>query len=244
MSAADDMPPPCAVDRGEEPDGQTLQRRLRGTEILAVLASCRWFRRLDETGLRHVLQEGTLVTLPKNRMLFRTGDHPFWLDSSSPGGELGQLSVMGDASGPLARTARADVHAGTVTVTAAGTSSTVESTFLTWLENDLAGLRTEVPRLPFEFALGWVEAWRSRLALEARPGPSLVFALRRANPAFIARNHRVEEAIAAAIRRRDFEPFETLVEVLARPFDDQPERAYLGEPPRPEERVRRTFCGT
>ncbi|MGG7612585.1 aminodeoxychorismate synthase component I, partial [Streptomyces sp. ZG43] len=88
--------------------------------------------------------------------LFRTGDHPFWLDSSSPGGELGQLSVMGDASGPLARTAKADVHAGTVTVTAAGASSTVESTFLTWLENDLAGLRTEVPGLPFEFALGWV----------------------------------------------------------------------------------------
>ncbi|MGA4860382.1 aminodeoxychorismate synthase component I [Streptomyces koyangensis] len=88
--------------------------------------------------------------------LFRTGDHPFWLDSSRPGGELGQLSVMGDASGPLARTARADVHAGTVTVTANGVSSSVESAFLTWLENDLAGLRTEVPGLPFAFALGWV----------------------------------------------------------------------------------------
>ncbi|MEQ4195941.1 aminodeoxychorismate synthase component I [Streptomyces sp. YIM 103828] len=88
--------------------------------------------------------------------LFRTGDHPFWLDSSRPGGELGQLSVMGDASGPLARTAKADVHAGTVTVRADGASSTVESAFLTWLENDLAGLRTEVPELPFAFALGWV----------------------------------------------------------------------------------------
>ncbi|MBL3808123.1 aminodeoxychorismate synthase component I [Streptomyces sp. BRB081] len=88
--------------------------------------------------------------------LFRTGDHPFWLDSARPGGSLGQLSVMGDASGPLARTARADVHAGTVTVTAGGADSTVESPFLTWLENDLAGLRTDVPELPFEFALGWV----------------------------------------------------------------------------------------
>ncbi|MFE9681778.1 aminodeoxychorismate synthase component I [Streptomyces sp. NPDC006285] len=88
--------------------------------------------------------------------LFRTGDHPFWLDSSRPGGRLGQLSVMGDASGPLARIAEADVHAGTVTVTAGGERRTVDSPFLTWLENDLAGLRTEVPELPFDFALGWV----------------------------------------------------------------------------------------
>ncbi|WP_199578503.1 aminodeoxychorismate synthase component I, partial [Streptomyces sp. CRB46] len=88
--------------------------------------------------------------------LFRTGEHPFWLDSSRPGGRLGELSVMGDASGPLARIARADVQAGTVTVTADGTSRTVSGPFLSWLENDLAGLRTEVPELPFEFALGWV----------------------------------------------------------------------------------------
>ncbi|WP_320774084.1 aminodeoxychorismate synthase component I [Streptomyces sp. CRN 30] len=88
--------------------------------------------------------------------LFRTGEHPFWLDSSRPGGRLGQLSVMGDASGPLARIAKADVHAGTVTVTAGGATTTVESPFLAWLEEDLAGLRTDVPELPFEFALGWV----------------------------------------------------------------------------------------
>ncbi|CAM5679529.1 Isochorismate synthase MenF [Streptomyces alboniger] len=88
--------------------------------------------------------------------LFRTGEHPFWLDSSLPGGRLGQLSVMGDASGPLARIAEADVQAGTVTVTEGGTSRTVTGSYLSWLENDLAGLCTEVPELPFDFALGWV----------------------------------------------------------------------------------------
>ncbi|MDT0435497.1 MULTISPECIES: aminodeoxychorismate synthase component I [Streptomyces] len=88
--------------------------------------------------------------------LFRGGEHPFWLDSSRPGDRLGQLSVLGDASGPLARIAKADVTAGTVTVTEGGATRTVDSPFLTWLEQDLAGLRTEVPALPFEFALGWV----------------------------------------------------------------------------------------
>ncbi|MFF8104032.1 aminodeoxychorismate synthase component I [Streptomyces sp. NPDC014986] len=88
--------------------------------------------------------------------LFRGGDHPFWLDSSRPGGRLGQLSVMGDASGPLARVAKADVGNGTVTVTEGGTTRVERSPFLSWLERDLAGLRTEVPELPFDFALGWV----------------------------------------------------------------------------------------
>jgi len=68
--------------------------------------------------------------------------------------------------------------------------------------------------------------------------------MRQTNPAFIARNHRIEEAIEAAVRRDDFGPFEILADVLARPFDDQPERADLAAPPGPEWRDYRTFCGT
>jgi uncharacterized protein YdiU (UPF0061 family) len=68
--------------------------------------------------------------------------------------------------------------------------------------------------------------------------------MRLANPAFIPRNHRVEEMIQAAVQRSDFQPFERLLAVLARPYDDQPEHAELSEPPLPEERVQATFCGT
>jgi uncharacterized protein YdiU (UPF0061 family) len=68
--------------------------------------------------------------------------------------------------------------------------------------------------------------------------------MRRANPAFIPRNHRVEEAIEAAVRRSDFQPFETLVDVLARPYEDQPDSAYFAEPPGPAQRTYKTFCGT
>jgi uncharacterized protein YdiU (UPF0061 family) len=92
--------------------------------------------------------------------------------------------------------------------------------------------------------LGWLEAWHRRLALETESGAARTIAMRRANPAFIPRNHRIEEAIQAAIRRADFEPFETLVRVLAKPYEDQPEYAHLTEPPAPEARIRRTFCGT
>jgi uncharacterized protein YdiU (UPF0061 family) len=64
------------------------------------------------------------------------------------------------------------------------------------------------------------------------------------NPAFIPRNHRIEAVIKAAVDQADFAPFEELVAVLARPFEDQPEFAEYAAPPAEFERVRATFCGT
>ncbi len=92
----------------------------------------------------------------------------------------------------------------------------------------------------------WEARWQTRLAAQAGPPEARAQAqalMRAANPAFIPRNHRVEEAINAAVAG-DFAPFERLVEVLARPFEDQPEHADLTRPPEPHEVVRQTFCGT
>jgi uncharacterized protein YdiU (UPF0061 family) len=90
----------------------------------------------------------------------------------------------------------------------------------------------------------WSRAWRQRLTREDLEPEARSAAMRRANPAFIPRNHRIAQAIDAAVSRGDFEPFETLVRVLERPYEEQPELAHLAEPPQPEERVRHTFCGT
>ena len=46
--------------------------------------------------------------------------------------------------------------------------------------------------------------------------------MRKVNPAFIPRNHRIEAVIQAALRD-DFAPFEELLTVLSKPYDDQPE---------------------
>jgi len=89
----------------------------------------------------------------------------------------------------------------------------------------------------------WAESWRRRLLTHEIMPAARASAMRRVNPAFIPRNHRVEQVIVAAMGG-NFEPFETMVRVLARPYDDQPEFAYLANPPLPEERVRATFCGT
>ena len=90
----------------------------------------------------------------------------------------------------------------------------------------------------------WAARWRRRLATEHVTADARAAAMRQANPAFIPRNHRVEEAIQAALHGADFQPFETLVRVLERPYEDQPEAAVLAQPPKPEERVLQTFCGT
>ncbi len=89
----------------------------------------------------------------------------------------------------------------------------------------------------------WLTTWRARLSLEDTPCAARAAAMRAVNPAFIPRNHRVQAAIAAA-EAGDFSVFEALIQVLARPYDEQPEAAAYGAPPRPEEVVRATFCGT
>ena len=67
--------------------------------------------------------------------------------------------------------------------------------------------------------------------------------MRAANPILIPRNHRVEQAIQAAYRG-EYAPFHRLVDALAAPYAEQPEYADLETPPRPEEIVHTTFCGT
>ncbi len=66
----------------------------------------------------------------------------------------------------------------------------------------------------------------------------------RANPAFIPRNHLVEAAIAAATDRGDLSVFHQLVDVLAQPHQYRVELALYATPPRPEQVVEQTFCGT
>jgi uncharacterized protein YdiU (UPF0061 family) len=68
--------------------------------------------------------------------------------------------------------------------------------------------------------------------------------MRAANPAYIPRNHRVEAAITAATEREDFGPFEEMLQVWSRPYEDQSGREAYLTPPLPTERVLQTFCGT
>ena len=91
---------------------------------------------------------------------------------------------------------------------------------------------------------GWAARWRQRLAEEPGTPEARRAAMRAVNPAFIPRNHQVEAAITAAVSDGDFSPFEALNAVLSRPYEDQPGAELYALPPKEEERVLQTFCGT
>jgi uncharacterized protein YdiU (UPF0061 family) len=89
----------------------------------------------------------------------------------------------------------------------------------------------------------WAIQWRQRLSLEQRSTAERRAGMLAVNPMFIPRNHRIEAAIADAEVGKS-EKFNEIVNVLARPYNDQPEFADYANPPAPEEEVRQTFCGT
>ncbi len=90
----------------------------------------------------------------------------------------------------------------------------------------------------------WAARWRQRTGEEPQDPATRRTAMRSVNPAFIPRNHRVEAVIEAAVNRDDFVPFEELLTVLSKPYEDQPDFAGYAEPPEPHQRVLQTFCGT
>ncbi len=90
----------------------------------------------------------------------------------------------------------------------------------------------------------WVARWRQRTAEEPQTPAERAAMMRAVNPAFIPRNHRIEAVIQAAVARDDYAPFEELIAVLAKPYEEQPAFADYANPPEPHQRVLQTFCGT
>lgn len=85
----------------------------------------------------------------------------------------------------------------------------------------------------------WHQRWQDRLTAEDGAQARMLAA----NPAYIPRNHRVEEMIKAAVAG-DMAPFERLMQVLSNPFAEQPGAEDLTRPPLSHEVVAQTFCGT
>jgi len=89
----------------------------------------------------------------------------------------------------------------------------------------------------------WLEEWRGEQSRRGMPEGEAGERMRGANPARIPRNHRIEEAIRAAYEG-EFSSFHRLHEALRNPFEDRDEFSEYEKPPRQEEEVKATFCGT
>lgn len=90
----------------------------------------------------------------------------------------------------------------------------------------------------------WLVAWRSRLARDPFDARERASSMQRVNPAFIPRNHKVEQALAAAVQHSDLTIFDELLAVLSRPFEEQDGmESHSAAPPR-DGPLFRTYCGT
>jgi uncharacterized protein YdiU (UPF0061 family) len=89
----------------------------------------------------------------------------------------------------------------------------------------------------------WHEKWEARRGRQEESKADSEQLMRNSNPAVIPRNHRVEEALAAA-NIGDYSVMEKLLAVLKNPYAHTPEQAEFAKPPGPEAGSYQTFCGT
>jgi serine/tyrosine/threonine adenylyltransferase len=90
----------------------------------------------------------------------------------------------------------------------------------------------------------WFERWQARLKRQPDSREASHRLMTTHNPAVTARNHRVEEALEAAVERLDFTVMEKLLGFLSQPYQDPPQKAGYHLPAPPSSQTYQTFCGT
>ena len=90
----------------------------------------------------------------------------------------------------------------------------------------------------------WEPRWRKRLEQEEVATEETAQAMDRVNPIYIPRNHKVEEALAAATHQADMTFFSKLLTIVTRPFEEVEGNEAYAEPAPATSIPYRTFCGT
>ncbi|MCA1055734.1 YdiU family protein [Rossellomorea aquimaris] len=91
---------------------------------------------------------------------------------------------------------------------------------------------------------GWEKRWQERKDRQKESREEVLKSMKNSNPAVIPRNHRVEEALEAAVERGDLSVMMNLLEVLSKPYAHSSEQEEYSAPPPPTDPPYRTFCGT
>jgi len=90
----------------------------------------------------------------------------------------------------------------------------------------------------------WYVRWMERLERDPMQVEARIASMNAVNPIYIPRNHKVEEALQAAEADTNYEPFEKLMMVLAKPFEEREGLEEYAEPAPSDFPPYRTFCGT
>ncbi|WP_461612041.1 protein adenylyltransferase SelO [Clostridium sp. Marseille-QA1073] len=90
----------------------------------------------------------------------------------------------------------------------------------------------------------WYKLWQERLTRQEESKVSSKELMKSSNPAVIPRNHRVEEALKAAVEQEDYSVMEQLLDALSKPYAHSKEQDYYSKLPEPSSCPYRTYCGT
>lgn len=105
----------------------------------------------------------------------------------------------------------------------------------------------ELEAAPFfdssEFS-AWKHMWKVRLQRQQESSEDSQRLMKQSNPDVIPRNHRVEDALEAAVKENDLEVMERLLDVLSDPYSYQKDHEEYTMLPKPTGCPYRTFCGT
>lgn len=91
---------------------------------------------------------------------------------------------------------------------------------------------------------GWKEQWKARLSRQPQSPDEARLMMIHNNPVVIPRNHRVEEALDAAVKHGDYSVMQKLLSVLSEPYSYSPGHELYTSLPAPSACPYRTFCGT
>ena len=89
----------------------------------------------------------------------------------------------------------------------------------------------------------WLSNWKVTVKELNLDSEAMVKKMDSINPIYIPRNHNVDKAIKAAYED-NLEPMNELLVVLKNPFKENKKYSHLTIPPKEEEKILQTFCGT
>ena len=90
----------------------------------------------------------------------------------------------------------------------------------------------------------WYTLWNERLSRQEEGKDEVKKLMEENNPTVIPRNHRVEEALEAAVNRNDYSVMENLIAVLKNPYDYLSVNEEYTKLPKNIEKGYKTYCGT
>ena len=109
------------------------------------------------------------------------------------------------------------------------------------LNNEPDGFLKEF--LKKEEIIAWLEDWKFALGKENESFDTLAMNLDEINPAYIPRNHQIQDAIDLAYEN-DFSKILEMIEVIKQPFTERSIYDVYASAPKENQKVSRTFCGT